>query len=118
MLLLLLGVPFRVSVAAGENEPLAFQLEAEPPLQFGLGATRDEVLDVLGRPDVQTEDGLWIFYREPTVSVGLVDRSDARRWDALVVRFTRDRVAAIKLTDGKVLRQRLAQRKIPAPGPS
>jgi len=82
--------------------------------QFGLGATRRNVVEVAGLPDARVSGDIWIYYR-CEIALG---NSGAKNCDTLVIGFKQDRVVAMKLTDGNVLRDLLAQKNIKLTGPA
>ena len=81
---------------------------------FGLGAARRTVVAIAGLPDERIGDSIWIYHR---CSLSR-DHPKTRGFDVMVVVFNADRVAAMKLTDGRALRNLLAQKELKVTGPS
>jgi hypothetical protein len=107
------------TTAAAETRPVVagrFQPEwtAGAAGKFGVGAERRTVVQMMGLPEHQIGDSLWIYYQCGTVS----DDPRTKGLDALVILFQQNRVAALRLTDSTVLRNLIAQQKLKVTGPS
>jgi hypothetical protein len=90
-------VSFAAISSAAEFTP--FTLNLKP------GSSSATVRTVLGVPDATLGPDLWIY-----LSLGAQNPNrDNPEFDTLVVAFTNDRVTAVKITDGRVVRQLLAQ---------
>jgi len=74
---------------------------------FGVGATRAEVLESLGTAGVKISKDCWVYWEfGPVQKAG-----DASRYNTLVIQFSGEKVAAMKLVDAQTIRTFLAQRE-------
>ena len=93
------------SVSVDRDLVLDFPIE-EPPGGFTLGVrngdTREAVGLKLGRPDWAIGPSLWVYQRNVRAALG-------GKLDTLVIAFERDRVSAMRLLDGEILRAALAE---------
>ena len=74
---------------------------------FGVGANRAEVLESLGTAGVKISKDCWVYWDFETVQ----EAGDTSRYNTLVIQFSKDKVAAMKLVDGQTIRAYLAQRE-------
>lgn len=101
------------SLAAAASRPAAVSSAAEfKPFVLNLkpGSTPAEVRSKLGAPHAMLGTDLWIYW-----NYGAPNPNSANpAFDTLVVAFTDNRVTAVKITDGRAVRQLLANAQ-PAP---
>ena len=97
---LLLSAALFTPAIAAESSRL-FVLNVAP------GASPEAVQKALGRPAAMLRPDLWVYLDFTTTNPDAANPD----FDTLVVGFTNGRVTAVKLTDGHVVRQLLAQQK-------
>jgi hypothetical protein len=76
-------------------------------LNLAPGSSPETVRKALGAPAAMLGKDLWVYYEfsKPNPNVANPE------FDALAIAFTDGRVTAVKITDGRVVRQLIAQHK-------
>ncbi|MBI5768078.1 MAG: hypothetical protein HZA93_09800 [Verrucomicrobia bacterium] len=95
------GLPASPAFAADAKAPefKPFTLELPP------GSSPAAARKILGAPHATLGADLWVYW-----NFGAPNPNHANpEFDTLVVAFARERVVAVKITDGRVVRQLLAQ---------
>jgi hypothetical protein len=87
-------VGFAISSTGDDFQPFILHL---PP-----GSSPASARKILGAPDAFLRPDIWIYWN-------FGPNADNPAVDTLIVAFEQDRVVAVKTTDGRVLRQLLAQ---------
>jgi len=113
-LLFILPVTASVASQPAVAARVGFSSESGIYQKFALGATRRSVVEVVGLPDARASGAIWIYHHSGT----LQESSNAKNYDTLVIVFKQDRVVAMKLTDGNVLRDLMARRNLKVTGPA
>ncbi len=89
-------------------------LAADPFQPFSLnlapGSSPATVQKVLGRPSAVLGKEVWVYFDFAKPNMNAANPE----FDTLVVGFTEGRVTAVKITDGRVVRQLLAQQQAQA----
>jgi hypothetical protein len=85
------------SFASGSFRP--FTLELAP------GSSPDTVRQMLGAPSAVLAGGVWVYFEFARSIPNVANPA----FDTLVIAFEGSRVTAVKITDGRVVRQLLAQ---------
>ena len=76
-------------------------------LNLAPGSSAEAVQKTLGLPSATLGQDLWVYFEFTKSNPNAADP----KFDTLVVAVTDGRVAAVKITDGRVVRQLLAQQK-------
>ncbi len=73
---------------------------------ISIGSSRDMVASLLGDPEMRVSDEFWIYWDFRLRP----EQVNPRGFDALIVRFSADIVAGMKLSDGELIRRALVRK--------
>lgn len=110
MLGVMCALAFALNCLADESGVIGEFRRDQPGARYCIrrGASRFDVYVELGRPDERLGPDLWVYWDCQATS----EKVNRLGFDTLVVRFEADRVAELKLTDGRVVRALLARQRI------
>jgi hypothetical protein len=110
-------LPFACRAAAPAASPVvACAIDSDDVIgdvaRLRVGSSRDDVLVLLGEPDLRAGDGWWVYWNFRARPA----EANPRGFGALVLGFSGDSVSGMKLADAREIRRCIERRK-PRPLP-